>query len=69
MVKHLSGFVPFCEVHEFLFFYHLYSTTGKKALQFFFLFFFQTSASFYFQTLDSSVFKWYSIRKFNELNR
>lgn len=33
MVTHLPGFFPFCEVHEFLFFYHLYSTTGKKPLQ------------------------------------
>lgn len=38
MVKHLSGFVPFCGILESLFFYHLYSTTGKKPLQSFFNF-------------------------------
>lgn len=40
MSHHLPGFVPFCEIHEFLFFYHLYSSTGKKPLQSLFHFFF-----------------------------
>ena len=33
MVTHLSGFVPFCGILEFLFFYNLYSNTGETSFQ------------------------------------
>ena len=39
MVAHLPGFIPFCGMLEFLFFYHVYSITRKEPLQYLFTFF------------------------------
>lgn len=33
MATHLPGLIPFGEILEFLFFYHLYSNTWKEPLQ------------------------------------